>query len=50
MGLLHGNLYKSYIHMKSTMFDFFKSCIEITCDNYIKTIINVPLKQQLCCN
>jgi len=31
-----------------TMFDFLKSCIEIVCGNYIKTIINVPLKQQPC--
>jgi hypothetical protein len=28
------------------MFDFFK----ITCGNYLKIIVNVPLKQQLCCN
>jgi hypothetical protein len=33
--------------MYSTMFDFFKSYIVIACDNYFRTIVNVPLKQQL---
>jgi hypothetical protein len=32
------------------MFDFFKSCIVVVCNNYFRTIINVSLKQQLCCN
>jgi len=50
MGLLYNNLYTSYIHMYSTMFDFSRNYIVVTCDNYFKTIINVSLKQQLCCN
>jgi len=29
------------------MFDFFKSYIVIACGNYFRTIINVPLKQQV---
>ncbi len=32
------------------MFDFFRSCIVVTCGNYFITIVNVPLKQQLYCN
>ncbi len=32
------------------MFDFFKSCIVVACDNYFKTIINMSLKQQICYN
>jgi hypothetical protein len=50
MGLLYYNLYTSYIHMLSTMFDFIRSCIIVACDNYFRTVVNVPLKQQLCCN
>jgi len=45
MGLLYGNLYTSYIHMQSTMFDFLRNCIIVACGNYFKTIINVSLKQ-----
>jgi len=45
MDIIYNNLYKSYIHMKSTMFDFFKSYIVVTCGNYFKIILNVPLKQ-----
>jgi len=43
MGLLYGNLYTSYIHMQSTMFDFLRNVV--ACGNYFKTIINVSLKQ-----
>ncbi len=50
MGLLYNNLHTSYIHMLSTMFDFFRGCIVIACNKYFKTIVNVPLKQQLCYN
>jgi hypothetical protein len=32
------------------MFDFFKNYIVVACGNYFKNIINVSLKQQLCCN
>jgi len=32
------------------MFDIFKSCIVIACDNYFRIMVNVPLQQQLCCN
>ncbi len=42
MGLLYDNLYTLYIHMWSTIFGFFKS--------YFRTIVNVTLKQQQCCN
>ncbi len=49
-GFLYDNLYTLYIHMQSTMFDFFRSNITIACGNYFRTIINVSLKQQLCCN
>ncbi len=50
LSLLYSNLYTSYIHMQSTMFDFFKSCIVVTCGNYFRIAINVLLKQQLCYN
>jgi hypothetical protein len=42
-GFLYGNLYTSYIHMSSTMFDFFWNCIVVTCGNYFRTIVNVQL-------
>ncbi len=32
------------------MFDFLNNCIVVACDNYFRTVVNVPLKQQLCCN
>jgi hypothetical protein len=44
MGLIYNNLYPSYIHTKLAMFDFFKTCIVIACDNYFTTIVNVPPK------
>jgi len=50
MGILYGNLYTLYIHMYSTMFDFFRSYIVIACDKYFRTIVNVSVKQQLCYN
>jgi hypothetical protein len=50
MGFLYGNLYTSYIHMWSTMFDFSMNCIVVACDNYFGIVVNVPLNQQLCCN
>ncbi len=45
MGLVYDNLYTSYIHIQSIMFDFFKNYIVIACGNYFKTVVNVPLKQ-----
>jgi hypothetical protein len=45
MALLYNNLYTSYIHMQSTMFDFFKSCIVVPCGNYFRIVVNVLLKQ-----
>jgi hypothetical protein len=50
MNLLYDNLYTSYIHMESTIFDFFRSCIKVACGNYFRIVVNVPLKQQLCYN
>ncbi len=50
MGILYDNLYALYIHLQSTMFDILKSWIISACDNYFRTIINVPLTQQLCYN
>jgi hypothetical protein len=50
MGLQYDNLYTSYIHMYSIMFDFMRNWTIVACDDYFKTIVNVPLMQQLCCN
>ncbi len=50
MSFLYGNLYTLFIYMYSTMFDFFRNCIWVTCGNYFKIVINVSLKQQLCYN
>jgi hypothetical protein len=50
MGLIYNNLYILYIHVLSTLFDFFNGCIIIACDKYFRPIVIVPLKPQLCCN
>jgi hypothetical protein len=44
MGLLYDNLYTSYIHVYSTMFDSFRNCIIVACGKHFRTIINVSLK------
>jgi hypothetical protein len=43
MGFQYDNLYASYIHMYTIMFDFVMSWIVVACDNYFRTIVNVPL-------
>jgi hypothetical protein len=41
MGLLYSNLYTLYVHIKSTTFDFFNSCIVITCSTKTTTMLQL---------